>query len=197
MCRWVLVLSVCAAPAAFAAVQFFDDFSRPDGPLTEWVQAVPIARIESERLVLEPDPLNAQQPNAWAGRGGVPIFFGAMTSVSCTVEFGAAPADAVGRHGGLIFCGTTATHRYAPAFSGYFADWIDRIDDHGFRVFRVDRGVHTLLMQGTPDIADPITLLQYQFAQGKPPPPPFDACGEDRTAETPDLGCASFPPCAR
>ena len=163
MSRWVLALALCAAPAAFAAVRFVDDFSRPDGPLTEWFQSVPTARIESGRLVLAPNPLDAQQPNAWAGKNGVPLFFGAMRSVACTVEFGPAPPDVVGRHGGLIFCGSTATHRYDTTFSGYFADWIDRVEDHGFRVFRVDRGVHTILSQGTPQLAEPPGEWLFEF----------------------------------
>jgi len=50
---------------------------------------------------------------------------------------------------------------------------------------------------GKVNVADPITLLQYQFAGGKPPPPPFDACGYDQNLEAPELGCVSFPPCAR
>src|SRR4030095_12200042 len=63
---------------------------------------------------------------AWANN---PVFPGRMT-----IEFDArflAPGDIpeVGRHGGVAFCGTTATERTDPSFSGYEVDWIDRIGE--------------------------------------------------------------------
>jgi len=50
------------------------------------------------------------------------------------------PGDvaAIGRHAGFQFC----CDRVAPrgAFSGYFIDWIDRVNDRGVRLSRVDNG---------------------------------------------------------
>jgi len=46
---------------------------------------------------------------------------------------------------------------------------------------------------GQYDIADPIRLLDYLFAGGAQPPPPFEACGLDPTADT--LTCVEFAPC--
>jgi PKD repeat protein len=39
--------------------------------------------------------------------------------------------------------------------NGYEIDWIDRVEDHGFRLLRIDGGVQTPLMVGTPEILDP------------------------------------------
>ncbi len=149
------LIVLVASAAVSGAVQFIDDFAQPDGPLADWLQVIPTARIEGERLVLEPDPLLPDQPNAWAGKAGTPIFFGGLERIDLVVEFGPAPQDAVGRHGGILFSAKTPTHRYDATFCGYFIDWIDRVEDHGFRVFRVDNGVHWLIVQGTPGIPDP------------------------------------------
>lgn len=48
---------------------------------------------------------------------------------------------------------------------------------------------------GKINLADPITLLTYQFSNGDDFPPPFEACGEDPTPDTPDLGCESYSLC--
>ena len=126
--RGTAFLIVLAASAAvFGAVQFIDDFSQPDGPLADWLQVIPTARIEGERLVLQPDSLLPDQPNAWAGKAGTPIFFGGLERIDLVVEFGPAPQDAVGRHGGILFSAKTPTHRYDATFCGYFVDWIDRV----------------------------------------------------------------------
>ena len=42
---------------------------------------------------------------------------------------------------------------------------------------------------GVLDISDPIALLRWMFAGAPPPPPPFEQCGADPTADS--LGCAS------
>ena len=47
---------------------------------------------------------------------------------------------------------------------------------------------------GDLDITDGIFLLDALFRGSPGPPPPFDVCGEDPTAD--GLGCASYPSCA-
>jgi hypothetical protein len=47
---------------------------------------------------------------------------------------------------------------------------------------------------GDLDITDGIFLLDALFRGSPGPPPPFDVCGEDPTAD--DLGCAFYSSCA-
>jgi len=47
---------------------------------------------------------------------------------------------------------------------------------------------------GNLDLADAIHALSYMFVGGAKPPPPFNACGEDRSTD--GLGCDRFPSCA-
>jgi hypothetical protein len=47
---------------------------------------------------------------------------------------------------------------------------------------------------GAIDVADPIKLLRHLFASGGPLPEPFEACGDDPTADD-QLSCAEFRPC--
>ncbi|MCI0635898.1 MAG: hypothetical protein L0206_18570, partial [Actinobacteria bacterium] len=46
---------------------------------------------------------------------------------------------------------------------------------------------------GAITIVDPLYSLNYLFADGPSPPPPFEACGEDPTADP--LGCDTFSAC--
>jgi hypothetical protein len=61
----------------------------------------------------------------------------------------------VGRHGGVMFCASAPTRRFDPATDGYTLDWIDRAEDHGVRLLRLDRGVAHDLWVGTPGLAQP------------------------------------------
>src|SRR5690606_4553438 len=65
------------------------------------------------------------------------------------------PPDVVGRHGGVMFAAAAPTHRSDTLSSGYTIDWIDRADDHGFRLIRFDNATATVLQNGTPQIAEP------------------------------------------
>ena len=156
---WVVFAAALSSP--LPALEFFDDFERPDGMLSEWVEFYPTAEISGGRLSLRASVVNVQ-PNAWAGVGGEAIFFHDLARVSFGIEFLGTPFDDVGRHGGVLVCGAEPSHRYAVGFSGYFIDWIDRVTDRGFRVFRVDGGAHTLLAQQT-DHLDPPEEWTIEF----------------------------------
>jgi hypothetical protein len=48
---------------------------------------------------------------------------------------------------------------------------------------------------GILDVSDPIALLGYLFLGQREPPPPFESCGIDPTAD--ELTCESYGPCGR
>lgn len=49
--------------------------------------------------------------------------------------------------------------------------------------------------RGDVGITDAVQLLQYMFAQGLPPAPPFDACGHPEVAAASDMICRGFDDC--
>ncbi|MGQ9588842.1 MAG: PKD domain-containing protein [Planctomycetota bacterium] len=135
---------------------FHDDFERADGPVDGWTVYRGDWRIEAGRLATSTAGLEA-----WAWAGDPPYSFPANFTLTFTLEFVAHPADAVGRHGGVMFCAKKPTQRFEATNVGYEIDWIDRATDHGIRLVRFDGGTFAIL-----DIAarDPV---QY-------PDPPTD-----------------------
>ncbi len=75
--------------------------------------------------------------------------------------------SSVGRHGGIMFCATAPTNRLDPMASGYTLDYIDREDDRGLRLFRVDHGVLVPLHVGTPEVADLPLSWRVEVAGGR------------------------------
>ncbi len=131
------------------ADDFSDEFDREDGPVTGWTPFSGTWELIDERLTNL-----VEGGEAWAWAGEPPLRFGGNMTAEVELEF-MAPDDGVGKHGGLMFFASMPNNRWDASTSGYTIDWIDRIDDHGFRFIRIDNGEHTPLHVGTPEIADP------------------------------------------
>lgn len=117
---------------------FSDDFDRPDGPPAGWtVYSVPSGwNLRGGELVVGPT-----EAEHWIWAGDPPAMAPPLATLRFRMRFlsgGTNPG--VGRHAGAVFCANRPTHRYDPAFTGYFVDWIDRADDRGLRLTRVDNG---------------------------------------------------------
>ncbi len=69
--------------------------------------------------------------------------FSGDTSIQWRMKFLSTPTDGVGKHGGIMSFSTTQTQRYSS--SGYTIDWIDRLSDHGFRIYKWTGGSFSLL----------------------------------------------------
>lgn len=69
--------------------------------------------------------------------------FSGDTSIQWRMKFLSTPTDGVGRHGGIMSFSTTQTQRWSS--SGYTIDWIDRLSDHGFRIYKWTGGSYSLL----------------------------------------------------
>src|SRR5262245_26165858 len=131
----VLVAIVCL-PAVLPAqvLQFEDDFNRPDGTVDGWVDAANsgIWSLSGGALTITtPDEAHGGYDfSIWAG--SPPISFGRNIDISFDYSFldPGHGRPGVGRHGGISFLAPgTSTGRGGP----YTLDWIDRVDDHGFR----------------------------------------------------------------
>jgi PKD repeat protein len=99
----------------------------------------------------------------WSWAGNPPLRFPSTYELFFDMEFLSQPADLVGRHGGIMFCATIPTQRWEPGISGYELDWIDRPEDHGLRLLRVDSGEHTFIASGASDLPDPPTEWQISI----------------------------------
>jgi hypothetical protein len=97
----------------------------------------------------------AQTTESWIWAGAPPVVLGVNATYSLTYRFVRGDAPEIGRHGGVMFCAAAATERTDPGNRGYTLDWIDRENDHGFRLIRWDGGAATPLNAGTPGLADP------------------------------------------
>ena len=140
---------VFASLTAYAQDEFYsDDFERADGPLDGWTIAQGTASILDGRLVIGP---TSQEHWLWAGDPAVEVPASATAvTYSFDLEFLAPGNNAVvGRHGGMAFCAPAPTLR-GVGFNGYYVDWIDRVDDFGFRLTRAMNGVDVQLVGGTP-----------------------------------------------
>ena len=136
---------------------FVDDFNQADGAPENWTPALGTWEVVDGQLT------NFGDGDGWIWAGNTPIRFSGDITATVNFEFDpdASPLP-VGRHGGFMFYSTVPTHRNDTATSGYVIDWIDRVDDHGFRFYRVDNGLHTFLVNGTAEIVEPPTEWQIQ-----------------------------------
>jgi len=98
----------------------------------------------------------------WIWAGLPPVVNQDDLDAELKLEFANVPNDDIGRHGGIMFLASVATHRFDPAMKGYTIDWIDRLDDHGLRLFRWDNGGYVPLAAGATNLADPPKLWQLE-----------------------------------
>ena len=185
-CRPQVVLAVAAAvllsyaPRTIAAAddlmarhppqEFRDDFTQPDGAALKWsvVQPGQLITVESGEYSLETRNTGQSNDEAVTFAGKSPTgFFRPSLTIEFDMDFKVRPEDPIGRHAGVMFAAEDALDRSFT--SGYTIDWIDRDGDHGYRVYRFDNGVPTLL--GRFGVADPdpgrhwkIVVNDYSFS---------------------------------
>ncbi|MBN1417773.1 MAG: hypothetical protein JXP34_03300 [Planctomycetes bacterium] len=145
---------------------FCDDFSQADGPPENWTPwagggnpgAASIFAVAGEQLTMT--DTTAGEAWIWAGNPS-PRIEGAQT-ISFTMQLAHPdPANAVGKHGGVMFCANEPSHRWVT--SGYEIDWIDRTTDRGYRFLRSDNGVHTVIAGPTFEAFDLGTQWKIEF----------------------------------
>jgi PKD repeat protein len=142
----VALLGLLHSPLA-AQVAFEDDFERPDGPVDRWT-------VFNGSWDLVGGKLHSAVQEGWIWAGDPPVFLEGDFTLSMEATFPVTPNDGVGRHGGIIFFAATPTIR-GGGNTGYTLDWIDRAGDHGLRLIRWDPAGFTILVNGTPEIAEP------------------------------------------
>ncbi len=133
-----LVVSVFDGAETFA-----DDFERDDGPVDGWTATSGDWSIVGGALTT----LTAGS-EAWIWAGDGPVTLPGEIEISLGYTYLAAPLDALGRHGGIMFCAERPTRRTGN--SGYTLDWFDQIG--GLRLIRWDAGAVTVLATTTPDV---------------------------------------------
>jgi len=160
---FILLLAAAPLQAAEMYVEEFDD--EADGPPEDWYVYWQTAVIDMGWLSIYP---TGQEPFVYAGRNGQPIYFNNLKRIKFTVDFFGVPGDGVGRHGGIVFCCNEPTQRYGASFRGYMVDWIDRVDDHGYRIIRMmDGGNHYLLSPSVgSDQPDPGSEWEFHIDDG-------------------------------
>ncbi len=139
-----------APPPPPATACFSDDFVIADFEKS-WTVFSGSWSVSLEELWTNSDP--SAENWIWAGSPPVP----ARPDSSYSFDFGLfyeLGSTAPFRHGGVMFCAQAATHRYDSGNSGYTLDWIDRAEDYGLRLLRIDGGQQTPLAVGTPQVAD-------------------------------------------
>jgi len=149
----LFVLPVCFAMALAAYAQL-----ETMTPPQFWTPFSGDWELSDGRLVTQ---TSGQENWIWAGNPAV-VIQGDLDA-RLNLEFASIPDDEIGRHGGIMFFSSVATHRYDPSMNGYTIDWIDRTFDHGFRLIRWDNGRFVLLATGGLDLADPPQLWQLKI----------------------------------
>ncbi len=158
---FVLSVDATSCPSAVATFtvlepgveSFCDTFDQADGPPDNWTIFDGDWQVISNRLTINCLPGLANNEGwAWAGNPAERIE--GVETMSFTMDLVNETGDAVGAHGGFMFCAgapgpDSLTNRWS--MSGYEIDWIDRVDDHGYRMIRSDNGTHTLLAGPTFD----------------------------------------------
>jgi PKD repeat protein len=145
--------SICFLSAPLCGETFTDSFERPDGPIDGWTVPPNLGpwNISGGKLLGV-----ATGGDRWVWAGTPPFAMRGDFRARAKVEFPTVPPGSVGRHGGLMFLASVATHRGDPMMNGYTIDWIDRPADHGLRLLRWDNGVQVNLAVGTPHENPPL-----------------------------------------
>ncbi len=152
------VFMVLLSAGLFANGNFSDDFEQGDGPPAGWVNTlgtIPVT-VELGEMILATDGTN--EGWVWIDTKAFERDFTLQFDI--TFEPSGSVAE-VGKHGGVMFCASEKTNRYSPTMSGYVMDWIDRVDDHGYRFHKWMPGAPVateipLIPDGSnPDVVDP------------------------------------------
>jgi PKD repeat protein len=142
-------------------VPFADCFDRPQGPLDGYTVTVGEWSISRGGRMQTSTTTGAPDAEAWAwigdparySRGDIEFEFEVPSAL-----FTGNPADGVRRHFGIMFYSReTITVRTVPESAGYELWWIDRTDDHGINLTRIDGTARSVLASVGRQIADPPT----------------------------------------
>lgn len=136
------------------STNFTDTFERPDGEVTGWtIYSPPENGWTNLNGTLVTGPTTREN---WIWAGSPPCLFPSNATYTWDQSFlGTGTNPVVGRHAGFAFCASKPTYRYDPGFTGYFVDWIDRVDDRGLRFTRVDGGGLVEIVRGQATIPVP------------------------------------------
>ncbi len=122
--------------------QFCDNFNQPDGAPAQWTPVLGNWQVANGKLTVACAPGENPRGETWIWAGS-PAARIETDSIAMTVNLSQTTPDGVGRHGGMMVFASNPTNRWET--SGYEIDWIDRAEDHGYRLLRADNGVHTVL----------------------------------------------------
>lgn len=148
---FLMVLSTAASRVDAQVLE--EGFDQADGPVENWTTHSGIWEVVDEMLVG-----SSGGGETWSWAGSPPMEFPSTYELTFEMEFLNTmflQNPDVGRHGGIMFCASSPTQRYDGGISGYELDWIDRQNDHGLRLVRVDNGLHTMVGTGGGHLFDP------------------------------------------
>jgi len=164
-CTWfsIALISVLAMVAPQVLSQgFVDNFNRPDqaGPPEDWTAFRGEWTITDGSLVGESSDFdNNPLREAWIWAGQPPVELSSDLELSFDMNFltDSNVGDRNGRHAGVFFCSSRPTHRWdrAGGINGYCLDWIDRVEDRGIRLVRIDGGDQTVLRNAGGELRSP------------------------------------------
>ena len=162
-CTWfsIALISVLAMAVPQVLSQgFVDNFNRPDqdGPPEEWTVFRGEWTLASGALVGEASAADSSpSTEAWIWAGQPALEESSSLELRFDMNFlsDSSSEDGVGRHAGVMFCASTPTHRWDGENNGYCLDWIDRIEDRGIRLLRIDGVDQTVLNIGGGALREP------------------------------------------
>ncbi len=129
--------------------QFCEGFDQADGPPEQWTQVFGTWQVAGGKLTTTCAPGENARGETWLWLGNPTPSVVETDKIGVTINLSQTTPDAVGAHGGMMFFAAAPTNRWVT--SGYEIDWIDRVEDHGYRFLRSDNGVHTVLAGPTFD----------------------------------------------
>ncbi|MEC9348896.1 MAG: hypothetical protein VX387_04165, partial [Planctomycetota bacterium] len=155
------ILAAWLAGSQASAQGFIDNFNRPnqDTPPVGWTAFRGEWGISEGSLAGESSEADSNTlREAWIWAGAPPIEMPSTMGLSFDMNFLIGPnaGDGAGRHAGVMFCSTSPTHRWdrETGISGYCLDWIDRANDRGVRLLRID-GVRQELLGNVGELRGP------------------------------------------
>jgi len=150
--RWVEGGRIGLVGAAGGRTVFEDDFNRENGILEGWTHFQGAPRDDRWQIMR-----NELRGVGATGRietfTFAPVALPQEFELNFDMRFLRRPADAVGRHGGIMFCAQNRTGRYDNV--AYTLDWIDRNDDHGLRLIQVNGNAQRVIGTGGSELRDP------------------------------------------
>ncbi len=127
----------CPGSASIVTVlalnSFADTFAQADGAPEKWTPLWGDWQVAGEQLTVDSA---GSATEVWIFAGAPAAALNAYTLSFDITLTNPNAGDAVGRHGGIILCAREPLDRYQTG--GYTLDWIDRMEDRGYRASRFD-----------------------------------------------------------